>query len=157
MKGRKPLPKNVHVLRGNPSKLSADELRAGVKPSVEVPQPPAHLAGEALVEWGRITAELEQLGLVTAIDRAALTLYCEAWQECAHAQQRIAALNGELIVRHPNGFEGPSPWLAIRDRAAEKCRKLLVEFGMSPSSRSRVQASPQGDLFGDDGPGGYFR
>lgn len=156
MKGRKPLPANVHRLHGNPSKLSADKLRDGVSPAVEVPAPPSHLAGEALTEWHRITAELAALRLVSAIDRAALTMYVEAWATYTHALQRIAALDGELIVKHPNGFQGPSPWLAIRDKAGEQCRRLLVEFGMSPSSRSRVKASSQGDLFSDDN-GGYFK
>lgn len=156
MRGRKPKPPILHIVNGNPSKKPASELRDGVQPVIEVPPPPPHLAGEALAEWHRITAELAQLGLVTAIDRAALTMYCEAWGEFAHAQQRIAELEGELIVTHRNGFQGPSPWLAIRDKAAEKCRKLLVEFGMSPSSRSRVKASPQGDLFGGDSTGGRY-
>lgn len=151
MKGRKPLPANVHLLRGNPSKLPAEKLHGGVSPDVEIPAAPRHLKGEALKEWKRITAELAQLGLVTAIDRAALTMYVESWATYTHALQKIAALNGELIVTHKNGFQGPSAWLTIRDKAGEQCRKLLVEFGMSPSSRARVTASRQADLFGDDG------
>lgn len=158
MKGRKPLPKNVHVLRGNPSKLPAEKLNGGVRAATEIPAPPRNLKGEALKEWKRITAELAQLGLVTAIDRAALTMYCESWAQYSHALQKIAALDGELIVTHKNGFMGPSAWLAIRDKAAEQCRKLLVEFGMSPSSRARVTASPQSDLFDDHGgPGRFIR
>lgn len=158
MKGRKPLPPNVHLLRGNPSKLSAEQLNGAVRPEVEIPQPPESLAGEALAEWHRIAAELCALGLVAAVDRAALVMYCEAWAQFEHARQKIAALNGNLIVTHKNGFEGPTPWLRIRDQAAEQCRKLLVEFGMSPSSRSRVQASPQRGLFDDDGSiGGMIR
>lgn len=157
-KGRPPLPKNVHLLRGNPSKLSPAELAGGVNPTVEIPQPPAHLSGEALAEWDRITSALAKIGLVSTIDRGALAMYCQHWATYVHAQEKLAELKGELVVRHPNGFEGPSPWLAIAAKAGESCRRLLVEFGMSPSSRSRVKAGSQPDLFGDDdGIGSYFR
>lgn len=156
MRGRKPLPANVHRINGNPSKLSTSELRGSPNAPVAIPAPPAHLAGEAMAEWHRITAELVRLGLVSQIDMVALALYCSAWGEFAHAQQHIAELNGELIVRHPNGFQGPSPWLAIRDKAAERCRRMLTEFGLSPSSRSRVKAASQGELFGDGSPAGEY-
>jgi len=146
MRGRKPLPRNVHLLRGNPSGLSKQELSGNRGPAVKIPTPPDHLGGEALAEWGRITGELYSLGLVTAIDRAALALYCESWGLYVQASEQLKALGGALVVEHPNGFKGPSPWLGIRDKAAEQCRRLLVEFGMSPSSRSRAQTG-QLDLF----------
>lgn len=159
MRGRKPLPRNVHLLRGNPSKLSRHELAGNRTPVVEIPDPPDHLAGEGLAEWQRITAELHRLGLVSAIDRAALVLYCESWALYVQASEQIKALGGALVVEHPNGFKGPSPWLGIRDKAVEQCRRLLVEFGMSPSSRSRAQNSQQLDLFDEEAEGGrrYFR
>lgn len=157
MRGRKPLPKNVHILQGNASKLPRHELRPENGPPVEIPSPPAHLVGEALAEWARITEELAALGLVAAVDRAGLTLYCEAWATFVRAGEEIARLDGDLVVTHPNGFKGPSPWLAIRDKAAEQCRRMLAEFGMSPSSRTRVRATGQQmDLFEDPRNTGYF-
>lgn len=157
MRGRKPLPKNVHLLRGNPSKLHRSDLTSNRDPAVKIPDPPDHLAGEGLAEWQRITAELHSLGLVSAIDRAALVLYCESWALYVQASEQIKSLGGALVVEHPNGFRGPSAWLGIRDKALEQCRRLLVEFGMSPSSRSRAQASQQRDLFNDAEDGnGYF-
>ncbi|MCA8251575.1 P27 family phage terminase small subunit [Burkholderia multivorans] len=38
-----------------------------------------HLNREARKEWKRITVELEKLGLISRLDRAALTLCCQAW------------------------------------------------------------------------------
>lgn len=35
-----------------------------------------------------------------------------------------------------------SPFLAIANKAFEQMRAMLVEFGMTPSSRSRVHARP---------------
>lgn len=146
-RGPAPLPANVHLLRGNPSKKSAAELHGGVSPDVEIPTPPRHLKGEALKEWKRITPELLKLGLVSKIDRAALAMYCAAWGRHVDAENKIRALGDEALVDEtPNGFQVQGVWLNISNKAMEQCHKFLADFGMSPSARSRVTP---GDLSGD--------
>lgn len=148
-RGPKPLPANVHMLRGNPSKLSTHQLRDGIAPKVEIPACPKHLKGAALKEWKRITVELEVLGLVSKIDRAALAMYCTAWGRYVEAEEKIQAL-GEagLVDETPNGFRVQSVWLNIANKAMEQCKSFLSEFGMSPSARSRVTpGDTTGDLF----------
>ena len=78
-RGPKPLPANVHLLRGNASKKRLDELQDGVNPDVEIPDCPKHLLPEARKFWRRLTPELEKLGLVAKIDQAALALVCQEW------------------------------------------------------------------------------
>lgn len=149
-RGPKPLPANVHLLRGNPSKLTTAQLSDGVSPRVEIPDAPRHLKGEALKEWKRVSVELEKLGLVSQIDRAALSMYCVAWGRHVDAENKLREL-GELglVDETPNGFKVQGAWLNISNKAMEQCAKYLAEFGMSPSSRSRVTPSVvQGDLFG---------
>lgn len=146
-RGPQPLPANVHLLRGNPSKKSAAELNGGVSPDVEIPLPPTHLKGEALKEWKRITPDLLKLGLISNIDRAALAMYCTAWGRHADAEQKIRALGDEALVSEtPNGFQVQGVWLNISNKAMEMCHKFMADFGMSPSARSRVTP---GDLNGD--------
>ncbi len=50
-----------------------------------------------------------------------------------------------VMVKSPNGFPMQSPFLAVANKAMEQMRALLAEFGMSPSSRTRVHATPQAD------------
>jgi len=152
--GPAPLPKNVHLLKGNPSKIPAHQLRDVVQPTTEIPKPPRHLDKEAVGEWKRITAELYKLGLVSQIDRAALSGYCAAWSEVVQCERKITELNkadpkGEagLVGYTPNGYQQMSVWVQIRNRAYERMMKFAAEFGMSPSSRSRLVATPQIDLF----------
>ena len=38
-----------------------------------------------------------------------------------------------------------SPYLTVADQALETMRKLMVEFGLTPSSRSRIRVPDQGD------------
>lgn len=155
MKGRKPLPTNVHLLRGNPSKLPADRLRIGADPEAVIPECPEHLSPIARVEWARLAPELLKLGLISQLDRAGFAVYCQAYGRWVHAEQMIAALGEDgLVATTPTGFSRPSIWLRISEQAAAQCHRFMAEFGLTPSARSRVKASPQLGLFGDDDP--YF-
>ena len=46
------------------------------------------------------------------------------------------------MVKTPNGFEQPPPWLSIRNKALEQLRGFAAEFGMPPATRSRLEALP---------------
>jgi len=148
-RGPKPLPANVHLLRGNPSKKAIGQLLDDVvRPEVAVPKCPDHLGEEARREWHRITKHLLPLGLISHIDRAALTGYCQAWGDYVWAQNRIKQLNADdptgergRIWDTPSGYKQISVPMQISNRALEQMAKFLAEFGMSPAARSRVTAS----------------
>lgn len=160
-RGPKPLPANVHVLRGNASKLPRASLQDTVCPPAAIPSAPDHLNAEALEEWQRVTPLLLQLGLITEIDRAALAGYCQAYGRWVNAERTIARLNGESENGHggeidvtPSGYKQISVHEQRSNRALETMAKFAAEFGMTPSSRSRVTPSAhgeQGELFGKPG------
>lgn len=132
--GRKPTPTNLKVLRGNPGKrpLNKDEP----KPPPIAPKCPSHLDKEAKKEWRRIAPELEKLGLLTRIDMAALAAYCQAYGRWIEAESMIRKHG--MLVKTPNGFPVMSPFLTIVNKALDQMKSYLVEFGLSPSSRSRI-------------------
>jgi P27 family predicted phage terminase small subunit len=148
-RGPKPLPANVHKLRGNAShKPLASLLDDIVRPDVEIPECPQHLDEEAMAEWARITPHLERLGLISQLDRAALVGYCQAWSDYVWAARRIADLNqgdasGERgrIWDTPSGYKQISVPMQIKNRALDQMDKFLAHFGLSPALRSRVTAS----------------
>lgn len=78
-RGPKPMSARAHLMRGNASKKSLTELQDEIQLLVETPDCPKHLWPEARREWKRISAELEDAGLVAKVDRAQLSLYCQAW------------------------------------------------------------------------------
>jgi phage terminase small subunit len=88
-RGPKPLPGNVHQLRGNASKKPIASLLDELKPDVEIPGCPRHLLPEARKEWKRVTAELERYGLVSKLDRSALALYCQAWAWMVYHEEQL--------------------------------------------------------------------
>ncbi len=105
-------------------------------PAVRLPACPPHLQGEARREWYRTGRKLRDCGLLTEIDKAALALYCQAWARWLEAEEALKAYG--VVLKSPNGFPMPSPYLAIANKAMEQMARLLAEFGMSPSARSRV-------------------
>jgi P27 family predicted phage terminase small subunit len=109
-------------------------------PPLRLPGCPGHLQGEARKEWQRTGRKLLECGLVTEIDGAALALYCQAWARWVEAEQNLARFG--VVIKSPNGFPIQSPYLAIANKAMDQMTKLLTEFGMSPSSRTRVAVAP---------------
>jgi P27 family predicted phage terminase small subunit len=79
---------------------------------------------------------LLQHGLISDLDLAAFAAYCSAYGRWVEAE--LALKSYGVMLKSPNGFPVQSPYLAVANRAMEQMRSLLSEFGMSPSSRSRV-------------------
>ena len=77
---------------------------------------------------------------MSRIDRAALALYCGAWGRWVEAEKALRTYGA--MIKSPSGFPMQSPYLAIANKAMEQMRAMLCEFGMSPSSRTRVHATP---------------
>lgn len=166
-RGRKALPANVHMLRGNPSKKSFGALVGEFRPEVEIPQCPAVLWPEAKREWRRITIELKRYGLVSKLDRGTLAMLCQDWSQWQWAEMKIAEANkadpkGEagMIEVAQSGYRMQSVYLQIAARAKDSYMKAKSCFGLSPSDRTRVTPSdPQLDLnFAETNsvPGGGF-
>lgn len=151
--GRKPIPTQLKLLRGNPGKrpINQDEPQ----PEVCIPRAPKHLDAEAKKEWKRITHFLFELGLLSELDVAALSAYCVTFSRWIRAEKEIQKTaekhgtdNGELILtkekkdKDGNVIGGgniiQNPYLAIANRALKQMKEILPEFGMTPSSRSKI-------------------
>ena len=159
-RGRKPIPEEIKKATGNPGKRPLDVDKLCVP--AQMPEKPDWLNGEGRKEWDRITAELMELGLLLRVDRAALAMYCRYYQRWVTAEKHLNTATG-FFSTTPNGFRIQSNYLNIANKAAEMCLKLMGEFGMTPSSRTKLaiikSGGEQGDLFdgwlsggGADGP-----
>jgi len=131
-------PTNLKLLRGTfrQDRVAPNEP----KPEAVIPPVPSHLSDEAKVEWGRVSQELYQLGLLSRIDRAALATYCECWSDWVKATMKVHE-TGE-VIKTAAGNVIENPYYSIKKRAAELMHKFLTEFGMTPASRTRINAEP---------------
>jgi phage terminase small subunit len=164
-RGPKPLPANVHLLRGNASKKPIGELVDSIQPPVEIPACPKFLLPAAKKEWRRITPLLYDLGLIAKIDRGTLAIYCAAvaWFEW-HEQRlqediaRVAAAraqwdadpanagsawsggDGYMIPTANGNWQYNGHWVG-KNKAAEQIDKFAANFGGAAAFRARVTPS----------------
>lgn len=148
--GPPPKPTALRILQGNPANRPLPENEP--KPKTSIPSCPSHLKTEAKKEWRRVTKELKSLGLVTHIDRAALSAYCQAWGRWVEAEKKLAETTD--IVKTKGGNIIQNPYLSVANRALEQLTKIAGEFGMTPASRTRVSATSDetnGNAFAKNG------
>ncbi len=134
-RGRKPKPTESKKLEGNPGKRKLNDKEP--KPDVVIPECPPHLEGEARKEYKRITEELLKLKIITKIDRATLVSYCQAWADLLHATKMVKK-EGEVLYSD-KGNAYLNPWKGIQTSSMDRIARLSSEFGMTPSSRSRLK------------------
>ena len=144
--GRKPTPTALKLVKGNPGKRAMNKKEAKVE--LAQPTPPSFLNDDAKVEWGRVVDTLYKTGLMTELDRAVLAAYCQAYGQWAQAERALARMadkdefNKALMVKTTNGNAVQNPLLGIANKAKADMVRYALEFGMSPSARSKVNANP---------------
>ncbi len=138
--GRKPKPTAKRKLQGNPGRRPLPKNEPQPRKPAGIPRAPQHLDKLAQKEWRRMAKELHPLGLLTNIDLTALAAYCASFSIWIDAQKQIQKHG--VLIKAQSGFPMQSPYLAISNRAMTEMRKWMVEFGLTPSSRSRVEAKP---------------
>jgi P27 family predicted phage terminase small subunit len=141
MRGRKPKPTALKLVTGNPGKrkLNAKEP----KPARVIPSPPDHLSDAARVAWGSLATRLDRLGLLTELDAFALEQLCENYVEildlraaiAKHGRTQSVETQYDTVVR-------ARPEVGMLSNAERRFRAMMAEFGLTPSARSRVTATP---------------
>ena len=148
-KGGKPMPTAMKRLLGNPGRRPLNDREP--KPRQVMPAMPAHVKAddEARREWKRMGKRLHKLGLVTEIDASALAAYCIAWSRWVRAEEELREEG--LTITTSTGRLVRNPLLLAASDAMSQMLKLMVEFGMTPSSRSKVTvaSAKEGDPFED--------
>jgi P27 family predicted phage terminase small subunit len=134
-RGRKPKPTALKELAGNPGKRALNHKEP--KPVAGIPACPNHLRGAERTEWKRLIAELDEMKLLSKVDRAELALCCSAWGMYVKACNKIKK-QGEVIISDQGGMY-QNPWIAIRNKSMEQVHRFYTEFGLTPSSRARVK------------------
>jgi P27 family predicted phage terminase small subunit len=138
MAGRRPKPTAIRELEGNRGKRP---LNQGEPKPKGIPTCPSHLDADAKREWKRIGPELMRLGLLTAVDRAALAAYCAAYSRWAAAERNVQKF-GVVIKAPRTGTPMHNPYVQVANTSLDQMRKFAIEFGLTPASRSRIQADP---------------
>lgn len=140
MRGRKPVPTAMKVIRGNPGRRPLNAHEPQPQAPVDL-TPPAWLQEDAKIEWADKAPMLQRLGLLTEADLDAFCLYCQTFARWKAAEKKLLEFGMVIKSSSHNGFPIVSPYLQIANKAQQQATRMLIEFGLTPSSRSRVTTS----------------
>lgn len=140
MKGRKPTPTYLKLVKGNPGRRPLNE--AEPKPRRERPGAPAHISDKAREAWGYVSGLLDRIGVLTEVDAIALEMLCEAYAEVLEARAALKTFgsNYYTTVGKDGGLMYRAhPAVAVLQDADRRIKSWAAEFGMTPSARTRVK------------------
>lgn len=120
----------------------------GVKPALskdaealtKAPPAPAYLSTQAKAEWRRVLPLLVARGVITKADLAGIEAYCVA---AGAARQIAEAMAGGLPDLRLGG---------LQIRYMQAARQFAAEYGLTPTSRTRMGAGGDGDDDGSPNP-----
>jgi P27 family predicted phage terminase small subunit len=138
MRGRKPKPTALKRLDGNPGKRGYNQAEPVLPEGL--PDCPGHLAEPAREDWHRIAGTLHEAGVLTTVDRAALAAYCQAWGRWVEAEEKLQ--DTPAMIKTPSGYVQQNPWLPVANKQLDIMGRYMAELGITPASRSRIQAGP---------------
>ncbi|MDZ7823659.1 MAG: phage terminase small subunit P27 family [Ahrensia sp.] len=143
-KGRKPIPSKLKVVAGTERPHRRNDFEP--RPEISMPTCPDHLNDFAKEEWSRVCQEAFDTGILTKLDRAALGAYCQAYGRMVQAENILLEMAKTdplylgLMVQTTNGNWVQNPVVGTANKAMQDMVRYAVEFGFTPSARSRVQA-----------------
>ena len=97
---------------------------------------PDWLSREAKAEWKRIAPELKKTGVLAMIDRAMLAAYCQTWGDY-YAATKAVAKDGTTFTT-PQGYIAKNPMVTVLNEARSALLRYASEFGLTPSSRAKL-------------------
>ena len=153
-RGPKPKPTRLKILTGNPGKrpMNTNEPRS----KGGLPTPPRHLSASVRKVWKRLREQIKGSGIATSLDTVAFEMLCKSYADYLDACEKVSQFGAVWIDKGEAKIPkfAYSPYWAVMNREWKKVQTMLVEFGLTPSSRSRVQASP--DVAADQQESRFF-
>jgi P27 family predicted phage terminase small subunit len=133
MRGRKPKPRILKIVQGTYRK---DRAKNEPAPELIAPPCPRWLPRKAKNEWSRLAPQLEELGLLTQLDGPMFAGYCATVARWRQAEERLAKEG--LTILGEGGQMKSHPCVRIATQAAALMLKFGSDFGLTPTSRSRI-------------------
>ena len=144
-RGTKPKPTRLKLLAGNPGRRPLNEREPQPLLPPSLPKPPRHLSRDGREEWIRVGGILLRSRVLTEADLTALSAYATFYGRWMAAEHEIRR-KGILVPATPGSKSRvQNPMLAVANKAFQQMSQLLGEFGLTPSSRTRITASPASD------------
>lgn len=145
-----PKPTHLKLLEGNPGHRPINENEP--QPEVRIPECPDHLDQKAKTFYETIAPQLLKLGVLTEIDGYGLGVLSQLLSDWNRLERSIRR-EGLICKNFHVTKEGKkfvigtktNPKVIMKREILKLIRAFLAEFGMTPSSRTRIKVSPEMD------------
>jgi P27 family predicted phage terminase small subunit len=144
MRGRKPTPTALKLVKGNPGRRPLPKKEPKV--ALVMPTPPAHLTPEVAVHFGWLVGEALRLGILGQPDVQALATLAGLMQDEAELVEIVREAGRVYETENKDGVVMHRPHPAVAQLSDVRRLKLsyLAEFGFTPAARTRVQSATDG-------------
>lgn len=156
MAGRRPTPSALKLVTGNPGKRPLNKKEP--KPRTKVPVCPPHLDAKGKTVWKKLCTLLRRMGVMTEADGLALERLCDCYADILACRDLIErdGRTYTTIDQNANTLIKNNPAVNQLRAADAQFKSYLVEFGLTPAARSKVNVDlPDGDEKKDP-LAGYF-
>ena len=142
MASPRPKPTALRLIEGNKGKRAINKTEP--QPKRVIPSCPDHLSDVGMVTWGKLSVLLDRMGVLTEADSAALERLCDCYSDILICREslRLDGWTYKTLDAQGNTLIKGNP-AATQLRAADaQFKSYLIEFGLTPSARSKVNATP---------------
>jgi phage terminase small subunit len=161
VRGTLPTPTKIRILNGNPSRRPLPTNEPQFTPGI--PDRPTGMSAGARKHWDGLVGEMANSGVLRLVDAGALAMLCEdlamldtlrtglaaqARDITKKAKAKQQPISGNALTALSRTTEGRRTLSTIRELTGQ----IIIqrrEFGLTPSSSTRVQASGPGAQFID--------
>lgn len=135
MKGRRPVPTALKLLRGNPGHHPINEHEPSIPAGL--PEPPEFLDDVAKTEWNRNLDLMISKSMLTPLDWSFYAAYCYNFSQFIRRSAELEKTG--TLIEAPSGYPIQNPLISIVRSSLEMMYKFGAELGLSPAQRSRLR------------------
>lgn len=145
MPSPRPKPTALKLVTGNRGKRALPKKEP--KPRRVVPACPSHLTDAAKVAWGSLCVILDRMGVLTEADAVALERLCDCYADILEAREALQRDGWTYWSESPTGVRllKGNPAAGQLRAADAQFKSYLVEFGLTPAARTKVQSLDDDD------------
>ena len=137
--GRPAVPTQLKILRGNPGKR---KIKAGepAPPESGIAMP-EYLGPVAQSRWAVMLPILQGVRVMTRADVEALARYCDTYEWWLATRAKLRADGDTYPILNDKGevkYIAQRPEVAIAHKLAAQLHALEADFGLTPSSRTKL-------------------
>ena len=140
------IPKRAKIIRGTFRHDRNPENEPEPEKCMIVPGAPSYLGTYAKALWKRVAGAMVESGILTTVDLPALELMCSAYEEFREAREAVyftAKGKARTLRQYMRGKNSQTmPEYNALKSAFAAYKSYATEFGLTPSSRNRIDLKP---------------